>query len=74
MKLKKARRLRDFLLIAGFIVMLCAYIWEPLLIVGAIISVSCLIPHFLFNRCPHCRKQLGNNAAKYCQHCGKSLD
>ena len=74
MKLKKARKLRDFLMLTGFVVMLCAYIYEPLLIVGGIICCSCLIPHFLFNKCPHCGKQLGNNASKFCQHCGEALE
>lgn len=73
MTIKQARKLRDILLISGFIVMLSAYIWEPLFIIGAVISCSCLIPHFLFNRCPHCGKQLGNHAGLYCQYCGKNL-
>ena len=71
---KQARRLRDILMIVGCIVMLLAYIWEQLFIIGAIIACSCLIPHFLFNRCPHCGKQIGRGDGSYCQFCGKSID
>ncbi len=39
--------------------MLLAYVYEPLIIVGALVTFSCLIPHFLYNKCPHCGKQLG---------------
>ena len=74
MTVKQGRKLRDILLTSGFIVMLLAYIWEPLFIIGAIIEFSCLILHFLFNRCPHCGKQLGKSDGLYCQFCGKSLD
>ena len=74
MKIRKAQKLRNTLLIVGTIIMLCAYIYEPLLVIGGIIACSCLIPHFLYNKCPHCGKQLGNNESKYCQHCGKALD
>lgn len=71
---RKACRLRDTLLIVGFIIMLAAYIYEPLIVIGAIVSFSCFIPHFLYNRCPHCGRQLGRNEAVYCQHCGKPID
>ena len=74
MTVRKARKLRDTLLIAGFIIMLLAYLYEPLFIVGAVVSFSCLIPHFLFNRCPHCRKHLGNNSGGFCPFCGESID
>lgn len=74
MNARKACRLRDALLIAGTVIMLAAYIYEPLLIVGAIVAFSCLIPHFLYNKCPHCGKQLGRNEAKYCQYCGRPID
>ncbi len=71
---REACRLRDTLLIVGFIIMLAAYIYEPLFIIGAIVALSCLIPDFMYNRCPHCGKRLGRNEAKYCQHCGKPID
>ncbi len=74
MTVKQARKLRNALLISGFIVMLLAYVWEPLLVIGTIIACSALIPQFLFNRCPHCGKQLGRGDGPYCQFCGKSLD
>lgn len=71
---RKACRLRDTLFVAGFVIMLAAYIYEPLLIIGAIVMLSGLIPDFKYNRCPHCSKRLGRNEAKYCQHCGKPID
>lgn len=74
MKIKQARKLRDILLISGVIVMLLAYLWECLFIIGVIIIFSSLIPHVLFNKCPHCGKQLGRNEGMYCQFCGKRLD
>ena len=37
---KQARKLRDILLITGGIVMLLAYIWEPLFVIGAILASS----------------------------------
>ncbi|MBR4291919.1 MAG: zinc-ribbon domain-containing protein [Oscillospiraceae bacterium] len=73
MKVKQAQKLRNILMIAGTAIMLAAYIYEPLFIIGAVVAFSCLIPHFLFNKCPHCGKQLGNNEAAYCQHCGKRI-
>ena len=74
MKPKKAQKLRDILAIVGIVIMLCGYIYEPLLIVRMIVTFSCFVPHFLYNKCPHCGKQLGRNEGKYCQHCGKELD
>ena len=74
MKIKQARKLRDILLISGVIVMLLAYLWECLFIIGVIIIFSSMIPHVLFNKCPHCGKQLGRNEGMYCQFCGKRLD
>ena len=74
MNVRKAQKLRNALLLIGIVIMLAAYIYEPLMIVGIIVAFSCLIPHFLFNKCPHCGNQLGRNEGNYCQHCGKSLD
>ena len=74
MSVKKARKLRYTLLIVGFFIMLLAYIWEPFCVIGGIVTFSSLIPHFLFNKCPHCGKQLGRNEGDFCQFCGKQLD
>ncbi len=74
MHFKKARKLRDILLTAGFLITLGAYIYEPLAICGVVVMCSCLIPHFLFYKCPHCGRLLGRNEGKYCQFCGNSLD
>ena len=71
---RKACVLRDTLFVVGFIIMLAAYIYEPLIIIGATVMFSGLIPHFRYNRCPHCGKQLGRNEEKYCQHCGEPID
>lgn len=76
MPVKKARKLRDGLLAAGAAVMLAgaALNSEAFLIVGAVLAVACLVPHFLHNRCPHCGKQLGNINGRYCPFCGGKLD
>lgn len=74
MTVKKARKLRDLLLISGIIIMLLGYLYEPFVIVGIIVAFSCLVPHFIFNRCPHCKKQLGRNEGNFCQFCGQRID
>lgn len=74
MTIKQARKVRDMLLLGGTIIMLLAYVWEPFFYVGVIVAFSCLIPHFLYNKCPHCGKQLGRNEGRYCQYCGKQMD
>ena len=74
MTVKRARKVRDALLLGGGIVMLSAYIWEPAFYVGMAAAVSCLIPHFLWNGCPHCGKQLGRNEGDFCQFCGKRIE
>lgn len=74
MKVRNAQKLRNLLMLIGTVIMLAAYFYEPLWIIGLIVACSCLIPHFLYNKCPHCGKQLGNQETKYCQHCGKPID
>jgi len=74
MPVKKARKLRDRLLLSGFVIMLLAYVYDPLFIAGLLVTFSSLIPHFLFNKCPHCGKQLGRNEGDFCQFCGTPLD
>ncbi len=74
MTVKQARKVRDVLMYGGIIIMLLAYVWQPSFYVGAVVAFSCLIPHFLYNKCPHCGKQLGRNEGRYCQHCGKQID
>lgn len=74
MTVKKARKLRDRLLLGGFVLMLLGYLYDPIFIVGLIVAFSCLIPDFLFNKCPHCGKRLGRNECNFCQFCGKPID
>jgi len=74
MKAKKAQRLRDILALTGIIIMLGGYVDEPLLVIGGVVTLSCFIPHFLFNKCSHCGKQLGRNDGKCCPHCGEEID
>ena len=74
MTVKRARKVRDALLISGFVIMLLALIWEPFLYIGGTVTFSCLIPHFLFNKCPRCGKQLGRSGGAFCPFCGRSLD
>lgn len=74
MKARDAQKLRDLLLLAGFIIMLASYLLKPIFIIGLIVAISCLIPDFLYNKCPHCKKRLGRNEAQFCQHCGGKID
>lgn len=74
MDYKDARILRDILMVLGFVVMLAGYLYTPLTFIGAIVMISCLIPDFLYNRCPHCKKRLGRNGGTFCQHCGGKID
>ena len=74
MNVRKAQKLRNTLLIIGLIIMLAGYLWEPFMIIGAIVMFAGLIPHFLYNKCPHCGKQLGRNEAAFCQYCGGQID
>ena len=74
MPVKKARKLRDTLLIAGFVVALMGYFWNVLGFLGIVLMFSALVPHFLWNKCPHCGKNLGRDGGDYCQHCGKPIE
>ena len=74
MKVRAAQKLRDMLLLSGFVIMLMAYFWEPLFILGVAIALSCIVPDFLYNKCPQCGKRLGRNASLFCQHCGEKVD
>lgn len=67
-------KLRNALLIAGVIMMLSAFLYEPLFAAGAVVTLSCLIPDFLFNKCAHCGKHLGRNAGAFCQFCGERIE
>ena len=77
MKPEQAQRLRDILLVTGFLVMLSSGLFgETLLWVGMVIAFTSLLPHFLYNKCPHCGRQLRdwNRKSPYCPFCGKRVD
>ena len=75
MNVRNAQKLRFALLIAGFIIMLAGGIWGPLCTkIGIVVAFSSLIPTLLYNKCPHCGKQLGRNEGKFCHHCGEKID
>ena len=74
MSYKDARILRDILMAVGFVVIIAGYLYSPLTFVGFIVMLSCLIPDYLYNRCPHCKKRLGRNSSSFCQHCGEKID
>ena len=74
MSVKKARKLRNALLIAGCVITLLGYYSDAILVIGLIVTLSSLIPRFLYNKCPYCGKQLGRNEGKFCQFCGRPLD
>lgn len=71
---KNARKLIVTLWIAGFVLSMLGGAYVPLLIAGIIVIVSSLIPHFLYNKCPHCGKNLGRNEGRFCQFCGKEWE
>lgn len=71
---KDARALRDTLMVVGFVVMLAGYLYGPLTVIGGCVMLSCLIPDYRYNRCPHCKKRLGRNSGPFCQHCGRNID
>lgn len=74
MNAKKAQKLRDILLVSGAVMMACGGVSHWLYYFGIMLACSCLIPHFLYNKCPHCGKQLGRNEGQYCQYCGHPID
>ena len=77
MKPQPAQRLRDILLLLGAFVMLTSPLFgEAQFLVGMVIALSSLIPHFLFNKCPHCGHQLRpwTQRDPYCPFCGKRVD
>lgn len=74
MNVRKAQKLRNTLLIIGFIIGLLGVWLELFFIIGSVVMFSCLIPDLLFNKCPHCGKNLGRNLGDFCQFCGKPID
>ena len=74
MTVKQARKLRNTLLIVGAAVMLLGIFFRPFLIIGAVVAFSCLIPHILFNRCPHCGEHLDRSNGDFCSFFGKRID
>lgn len=74
MTVKQARKLRDILFITGGAVMLLGIFFEPCVIIGAAVMLSCLIPHIFFYRCPHCGEHLDRSNGDYCPCCGKRID
>ena len=74
MTAKKAQKWRDVLGITGALIMSAGYFADFLVIIGAIVLFSALIPDFLYNKCPHCKKHLGRNEGNYCHHCGAKIE
>ena len=77
MKPQPAQRLRDILLQLGTLVMFSSYLFGDMLLwVGMVIAFSSLLPHSLFNKCPHCGHQLRpwTQRNPYCPFCGKRVD
>ena len=73
-KAKTAQKLITILVLVGVAVILCGAANETLFVVGSVIASSCFIPHFLFNKCPRCGKNLGRNQGEFCQHCGSPIE
>ena len=45
--------------------------WKVLLELGLL--ALCLLTHWLFVRCPRCRRWLGLKCPRYCPHCGEYI-
>ena len=74
MKVKSARVLTVIILIVGMIITQLANLYEPFRTIGVIVVLSCLIPAFLYNRCPYCKKYLGKSDGDFCPYCGKEIE
>ncbi len=75
MTFKTAQKLRDALLWAGVIIAILGYSNVVMLIIGILFAFSGLMITRLFNKCPHCGKQLGTTkAGEHCRFCGKRID
>ena len=75
-KPKEAAKLRDIILLTGFVIALLGYISKTVLIIGIIIMFLSLVPHFLWYRCPCCKKVLSkpNYKGGFCPHCGEKIE
>ena len=74
MPVKKARKLRDTLLITGVVIALMGQLWNVLGFLGFALMILLLIPQFLWNKCPRCGKHFGKEGRDFCQYCGKPLE
>lgn len=74
MKVREAQKLRNTLLLVGFLIMIAGYVWTPFTIIGVVVTCSCIVPDFLYNKCPHCGRRLGRNEGEICHHCGERID
>ena len=46
---------------------------DILFMAGLAAFLLLMLVWFLFNRCPHCGRHLGDDTGAYCPHCGKRL-
>ena len=74
MKPKRARKLICFLFVAGVLILLLSYIYIIFLPIGLVVAASSIVPNILFNKCPHCGRNLGRSAGDYCPFCGNYID
>ncbi len=76
MDAKKAQILRNLLFVIGGITMILASIATNVMfwIIGAFILILGCIIDYMFNKCPHCHKNIRLNRGIYCQYCGERLD
>lgn len=74
MKPKRARKLICFLFVAGVLILLLSYIHIIFLPIGLVVAASSIVPNILFNKCPHCGRNLGTSAGDYCPYCGNYIE
>ena len=72
MKPKEAAKLQIIIMAVGFVITLLGYISKTIFIVGLVLMASSLVPHFLWYRCPSCKKVL--DGGDYCKFCGEKIE
>ncbi len=74
MSIRNARKLRDILMVAGIMIIMLSGNNTAIILFGCFVAFACLIPEYLYNRCPNCGKRFGRSEGRFCRHCGKDVD
>jgi len=76
MNLKKVRYIIYGLGAATFaLIMVGALLTNiPVIVLGCLSAIACIVFNLAKWRCPHCGEHLGRSEGKYCPHCGHLLE